>query len=74
MFSNVSPNLHSMEWELHVAAPLTLVLCEARATAMKAELQSLSATHMQTGKDTDVCSGKALSGAGQQTKDRVFSS
>lgn len=73
MFSDVPPNLHSMERELHMAAPLTLVLCEARATATKAELQPLPATHMQPGQDTDVCSGKALSGAGQQMKDRGFS-
>ena len=60
-----------MERELHMAAPLTLVLCEARATATKAALQPLPAPHMQPGQD--VCSGKALSGAGQQTKDRGFS-
>lgn len=57
-----------------MATPLTLVLCEARATATKAELQPLSATHMQPGQDTDVCSREALSGAGQQTKERAFSS
>lgn len=62
-----------MVWELHMAIPLTLVLCEARATATKAELQPLSATHMQPGQDTGVCSREALGGAGQQTKERAFS-
>lgn len=72
MFSDVSPNLHSMEWELHMATPLTLVLCEARAAAMSAELQPCLLLTCNLG-NTHVYSREALSGAGQQTKDRGFS-
>lgn len=42
----------STEWELHLAASLTYVLCEARGRASSGELQPLSATHMQPGQDT----------------------